>query len=286
MNSIMNHKKLTLGSSALAAAGLAFFIVRDHTAKKKVTLSDAVTSMQEGASSAFTDSVEKIQDVLQETFPILRGWFHVAGVPIALLCGIFLLTNATTSAAKMASAIFVVFSLQMFAVSALYHRTKFKVSPQTTKILYKLDHISISFMIAGSFTPYGLMLLEGTEQAIFISMMWGLCFAYAILRFKLSYLSRWIAVPIYFILGWTPVFFFPRFQAHATDLIPMVAESFLLLTVISGILYTVGGILFAVRPKKLEHRWAGHHELFHGFTLLGYFAQYAAIAVVAFNLPV
>jgi hemolysin III len=159
----------------------------------------------------------------------------------------------------------------MFGASALYHR--FTWSPATRLWLRRLDHAGIFGLIAGTYTPFGLLVLHGAWQIVVLSIVWGGA-SVAILA-KLAWVAapKWLSVAVGIALGWVAVVAFPQILDHAG-----VAAA--TLVALGGACYTAGGVIYARRrPDPLPHVF-GYHELFHALVIAAVGLQYVAVGLV------
>ncbi|GAB4003369.1 hemolysin III family protein [Glycomyces albus] len=205
------------------------------------------------------------------TKPRLRGWLHLAAFPAALIAGLILVATAPTGTAGATAAIYAATSAALFGVSALYHRTR--LSPRATARLKRLDHANIYLIIAGTYTPVAALALEGATRTAILILIWtgatcGVCF-----RMLWLGAPRWLYTSLYIVLGWVAVFVLPQLIAGAGT-----AATVLLLT--GGVLYTAGGLVYALKRPNPSPAWFGFHEVFHSFTLAAYATQFIAVALV------
>ena len=205
--------------------------------------------------------------------PHLRGWLHLGTFPISVIAGFVLVAVPQEPRARLASAIFAVTASMLFGVSALYHRGNW--SPRTTEVLKRLDHANIFLIIAGSYTPFALLLLSDGRATLMLAIVWTGAVLGVLLRSVWINSARWLSAPVYIMLGWTAVFFVP-------DLLDGGIATFVLLCV-GGILYTVGGIIYGLKRPNPSPRWFGFHEVFHSFTVLGWIVHYVAVSIVAYT---
>src|ERR671914_636894 len=141
-----------------------------------------------------------VHDVAKAVKPKLRGWLHAGTFPLAVAAGVVAVVLAPTTQAKVASAIFAVTAALLFGVSALYHRGKW--SPKVAAVLRRLDHANIFLIIAGTYTPFTLLLLRDSQALILLSIVW--VGALVGVAFRVLWLGapRWLYVPVYVALGW------------------------------------------------------------------------------------
>jgi hemolysin III len=192
---------------------------------------------------------------ITEPKPRLRGWIHLAAFPTAIIAGLVLIA---TSAA-------------LFGISALYHRTN--LSERATTLLKRLDHANIYLIIAGTYTPIAALALHGTARTALLVAIWT--GALAGVAFRTLWLSapRWLYTVLYIALGWAAVFVMPQLLAGA-------GTAATVLIIGGGVLYTVGGVIYALKRPNPSVQWFGFHEVFHAFTVAAYIAQFTAVALV------
>ena len=216
---------------------------------------------------------ERAHELYAEVRPHLRGWLHAATVPLALIAGIVLVTQSPAGVVRLGSAVFALSALLLFTVSATMHRGGW--SPRTNLVLCRLDHASIFVFIAGSYTPFALALLEGTERAVLLAVAWGGALLGGTFRVLWVDAPRWLYTPVYMALGWVSVFFIDDFLAHWWP------HGRALLAA-GGLLYTLGGIVYGLRRPNPIPAWFGFHEVFHGLTVVAFAVHYAGVSVATY----
>lgn len=190
-----------------------------------------------------------------------------AAVPAGVVLGLV----ASGTVARVSAAVFAGTVVAMFGASALYHR--FTWSPGTRLWLRRLDHVGIFGLIAGTYTPFGLLVLDDRWQVAVLAIAWGGA-AVAIVA-KLV----WVAAPkplsavAAIALGWVGVVIYPKIIGKEG-----VAAAVLVLA--GGLCYTVGGIVYARRRPRLLPHVFGYHELFHTLVVAAVALQYGAVALV------
>src|SRR5918994_3257253 len=113
-------------------------------------------------NDAIRVGLESLSDTFADVKPKLRGWLHLSITPLTLAGGIVLIWLSPTAATRVGSALFAASALLLFTVSAIYHTGTW--SPRVWAVLRRLDHANIFLLIAGSYTPFSVILLEGTQQ--------------------------------------------------------------------------------------------------------------------------
>lgn len=218
---------------------------------------------------------EHVREVIDEVKPHLRGWLHAATAPLALAAGIVLVVLSPTTSTRIGSAIFAASALALFTASATMHRGSW--SPRTELWLRRLDHSSIFLLIAGSYTPFTLLLLEGTERTTLLAVAWGGATLGILFRLFWTGAPRWLYTPIYIALGWAAVFYFPSFFAAASPAV-------ITLLVVGGGLYTLGGVIYGFRWPDPSPRWFGFHEIFHTLTIAAFVVHYVGVSIATYSL--
>ena len=203
-----------------------------------------------------------------ETEPRLRGIIHLVTAPVATLGGLTLVVLAGTLAGRVSLAIFMLTSALLFTTSAIYHRGRWV--PRTKLLLRRLDHSNIFLIIAGTYTPLTVMLLEARDARMLLTLIWiGALGGVAVHNFWPT-APRFVYVPIYVALGWAALLYLPQFAAAGPLILGLV--------VAGGVLYTLGAVVYAIKRPQLNPEWFGFHELFHTLTVLAFTAHFIAIA--------
>lgn len=212
--------------------------------------------------------IERITDVAHPEFkPKMRGIIHLATAPLALAAGIVLVALAPTATLSWASAVYAVTGLLLFSVSATYHLVQW--TPKVARTLKRLDHTNIMLVIAGTYTPLSLALLETRQATILLTLVWIGAVAGVIFRLVWTDAPRWLYTPIYVALGLAAVLYLGEFfQAN------LVAA---IMTCAGGAFYIVGAVFYALKRPNISLEWFGFHELFHAFTVGGFVCHYIAI---------
>jgi len=238
--------------------------------------------MNDMIRSRLDEVVDRAQDKLAEVKPKLRGWLHLGTAPLTLAAGIVLIVLSPTPTTRVGSALFVATALVLFTVSAIYHRGTW--SPRTWNFLRRFDHSNIFLLIAGTYTPFALIFLEGSARTLLLSIVWTGAILGVVFRVFWTDAPRWLYVPIYIALGWAAVFFIPQFAAGARAFDPAIAIAVLALVAVGGILYTLGGVVYGLKRPNPFPRWFGFHEVFHTFTVLAFATHYIGVSLATYSL--
>jgi hemolysin III len=231
----------------------------------------------------FHDAVADLRaEINAEIKPRLRGWLHLGTAPLTLAAGIVLICLSPTTATRVGSAVFTASALVLFTVSAIYHTGSW--SPRVWAFLRRFDHSNIFLLIAGSYTPFSLLLLQGTERVVLLATVWGGAILGVGFRVFWTDAPRWLYVPIYIALGWAAVFFMPSFFDGATRLGLGIGIATFTLICVGGALYTFGGVVYGFKRPNPWPRWFGFHEVFHSFTILAFVAHYVGVSMATYAL--
>jgi len=216
----------------------------------------------------------------RDPYDALRPWSaitHGAGALLALLGTAVLLFQSAAAGKWLHFALFAVYGLSMvclYTASTLYHCLN--VSLPGRIALRKYDHCSIYLLIAGSYTPICLTALLQRGGVPLLCAIWSLAAAGIVLTLAKLGIPRWLSSVIYIVMGWLAVFaIVPIYHA-------LPAAGFLWLLA-GGVLYTIGGVLYAVKWPGRNNPRFGCHEIFHVFILLGSAAHF--VVMQQFILP-
>jgi hemolysin III len=203
--------------------------------------------------------------------PRLRGWLHFGAGPLAFLLGLGLLVLVPDRSLRLAVAVYVATTVLLFSVSASYHLGA--GGPRTQDFLQRLDHANIYLFIAGSYTPFGAALPDADTGRLLLTLVWSIAVAGLTVRVLWRSAPRWLTVTSYIGLGWVSVFFLPElWRAFGPAVVWLMA--------IGGVLYTVGGVVYARKRPNPAPDWFGFHEIFHALTIAAFLVQFGAVVMV------
>jgi hemolysin III len=200
--------------------------------------------------------------------PKLRGVFHQFGFFVAVGLAIPLSLNADGDRARVSAIVFSSCLIACFGVSALYHRPMW--SPAARERLSRVDHAAVYLLIAGTYTPFGLLVLSTGWAIPVLTIIWTGVIGAIILKLSWPAVPKQISAGIGIALGWVGVVAFSQLLK-----LPDIA---LVLVLAGGVAYTLGGIAYARQRPNPIPGVLGYHEVFHLLTLVGAGLQYAAIA--------
>ena len=227
-------------------------------------------SPDSGAEPSRREALEqRVETALEHVKPKLRGWLHAGMTPVALVAGIVLIVLAGTTREKVSAAVFTGTAVLLFGTSAVYHRGTW--SPRVGGFLRRFDHSNIFLIIAGTYTPFAL-LLPSDQARHMLLIVWGGALLGVLFRVFWSGAPRWLYVPAYVALGWVAVFYFGPLLQHA-------GAAVMTWVVIGGALYSIGAIVYGTKRPNLSPRWFGFHEVFHTLTILAFTAHFVAASL-------
>jgi hemolysin III len=222
-------------------------------------------------------SIPLLEDAIEhppyDVKPTWRGWIHAGTFPLAIAAGIVLICLADGLAAKLSSAVFMLTSLLLFGISAVYHRFNWK--PSTLAVFRRIDHSNIFLLIAGTYTPLAITALPFPKNVILLSIIWGgtvLGIAFRIFWLKAP---RWLYVALYILLGWGAIL-------YIGDLIAANVAT-MVLVLVGGLLYTVGAVFYGLKRPNPKRGVFGFHELFHSCTVLAFLCHWTAILLLVLH---
>ncbi len=230
-----------------------------------------MTPVEQTPTTATRAVAEQLHTVVK---PKLRGWLHAGMFPATLFAGVALTALADSPRGRIACAVYTVSACLLFGVSALYHRGDW--GPRATAVLRRMDHANIFLIIAGTYTPLAVLLLPHGTAVALLWFIW--CGALAGIAFRVFWVQapRWLYTPCYLALGWAAVFYLPDFlRAGGVAVLVCVA--------LGGLLYSAGGVVYAVKRPDPSPRWFGFHEVFHSLTLAAFTVHYIGISIVAYT---
>ncbi|MGE5830063.1 MAG: PAQR family membrane homeostasis protein TrhA [Micromonosporaceae bacterium] len=203
--------------------------------------------------------------------PRLRGWLHtyaffVAAVAVVVLAGVAATRPGLTPLVSVV--VYGLTSCGLFGVSALYHRRVW--TPRGFQVMRRLDHAMIFVFIAGTYTPFSLLLLRPDSATVILAVVWGGALAGAAMKLAWPHAPRLVSAPLYVALGWVAVAVLPQ-------LLHRGGVALFVLLVAGGLSYSVGAVCYALRRPNPWPGIFGHHEVFHAATLVAAVCHQVAI---------
>ena len=217
---------------------------------------------------------DRLHGVVEAVKPRLRGVLHQAAFAISLITGTAIIILAEGTRATTAATVYAVSVALLFGTSAAYHRGSW--SPRAREVMERLDHSMIFVLIAGTYTPFSLLLLDGATRWVVFGVVWGGALVGILARNLLPRRGRWLFTGLYLALGWVALAVLP-------DLARTGGLSVLVLLLLGGVFYSAGAVVYARRRPDPSPRWFGFHEVFHALTILAFVAHYVAVSVATYR---
>jgi hemolysin III len=197
---------------------------------------------------------------------------HLAGALLSiagLLAMVIKAAHTTSSTLAITSVIiFGISMILLYSASATYHMVIAK--DKVIAFLRRLDHSMIFILIAGTYTPFCFISLNGKTGALLFSIIASVAIAGVVFKMVWFKCPRWISTALYIAMGWMIVFVF-------SPLMGSINPWGLFLLILGGVFYTIGGVIYGAKPKFLKFNHWGFHEIFHVFIMLGTLAHFLSV---------
>jgi hemolysin III len=247
----------------------------DALAERRDAAFDAAAAARDAAGEAVADVREAAAEAMARVKPKLRGVSHTYAFFVSLLLGAALIVWAEGTRATVAVAIYAASLSALFGVSALYHRVDWR--PTARRWMRRLDHTMIFFLIAGTVTPFALLVLEPPLATAILVAVWAGALAGTVVELVWIDSPKWVSASVYVAVG---------VIGGAIGFPAIVIEAGIgagLLIAAGGALYITGAIVYAAQRPDPSPRVFGYHEIFHALVIAAAAAHFAA--VVLFALP-
>ncbi len=216
---------------------------------------------------------ERASEAIAAVKPRLRGSSHKWAFFVSLVLGAVLIVFAETPKATLAVGIYAVSLSALFGTSALYHGVNWR-RPDVRMWMRRLVHSMIFFLIAGTYTPFALLVLNGALSTAILVVVWAGAIAGAIVETIWIEHPKWVSALIYLALGWVAVVAFP-------DLWSSMGVAGASLVIVGGVLYTAGAVVYATQRPNPSPAIFGYHEVFHLLVIAAAVAHFSAVAFFA-----
>jgi hemolysin III len=204
--------------------------------------------------------------------PRFRGVSHTYAFFSALSAGALLVAVAATPRAALARGIYAGSLAALFGTSALYHRVTWR--PGARRLMRRLDHSMIFVLIAGTYTPFGLLVFTGTIGTAILAVAWAGAIAGIVLSVAWTDAPRAVRAIVTVALGWVSI-------AAVPQLLDRAGVGAVVLIVIGGALYTAGAVVYALKRPNPAPAVFGYHEVFHALVIGAAVVHFAAVAAYA-----
>ncbi len=206
----------------------------------------------------------KLRDPMSAISHYIGAGLSLLAIVIVSLTGVFGFSFKTVD--LVSTLIFTATMLLLYLASGIYHSVN--VSDEKLIIFRKIDHSMIYLLIAGSYTPFLLALVNKKFSIGLMILVWGLAIAGIVLKVFFFRLPRTVSTIMYIALGWLVIFFI-------RDIAQILPFRYILLLALGGLSYSIGGVIYIL--KKPSFSKCGFHDIFHLFVLTGSLCQFFAV---------
>ncbi|HEY7619723.1 MAG TPA: hemolysin III family protein [Solirubrobacteraceae bacterium] len=204
--------------------------------------------------------------------PRLRGVSHQYAFFAAIAAGAALVVLAQGAQARVAVGVYALSLCAMFGASALYHRIDWP--PRPSVWMRRLDHAMIYVLVAGTYTPFALLVLAPALGWTLLGIVWAGALAGVALSLVWIDAPRALRALLYVVLGWIGLVALPQLWNRAGAMAVALLAT-------GGLLYTLGAVVYARRRPDPAPRVFGYHEVFHVLVIAAAAVQFAAVALAA-----
>ncbi|MFB6465619.1 hemolysin III family protein [Cytobacillus sp. Hz8] len=202
----------------------------------------------------------------------INGLTHLAGAILSFFALLSMVIKASIhTGSPLAITAVIIFGISMillYSASATYHMVIAK--DKVIAFLRRLDHSMIFLLIAGTYTPFCLITLKGMIGWVLFSIITAIAFFGIVFKMIWFHCPRWLSTALYIAMGWMIIFVVSPLSARINSI-------GLFLLILGGVFYTIGGIIYGLKPKFLQFKHLGFHEIFHIFILLGSLAHFLSV---------
>lgn len=156
----------------------------------------------------------------------------------------------------------------MFAVSTIYHSVGWQ--ERRKAFMQRLDHSMIFLVVAATFTPFGMVVLNGWVRLVLLGIVWGTAVVGVLLKFVLPKVRTGLSISLQHMMGWSSLLAMPLIWQR-------IGPGAVGLMLAGGLCYSVGTVIFAIKRPRLFPRVFSYHELFHMLVIAGSTLHFLAV---------
>ena len=246
---------------------------REKFNERRDAAMEAFGERRDAAVERMADARDAAAEQIAKVKPRLRGVSHEYAFFVSLVLGVGLIVLAKGAEARLAVAIYAVSLSALFGVSALYHVHNWE-RPSARRWMRRLDHTMIFFLIAGTVTPFALLVMEPPLSTALLIAVWAGALAGTIVELVWIEHPKWVAAIVYIAVGLIGAIGFPAIVVEAG----IVAG---ILIAVGGALYATGAVIYAAQRPNPSPAVFGYHEIFHVLVIAAAAVHFAAIALYA-----
>ena len=259
--------------AALEAMGERRDAAVERVADARDAAAGRMADARETAAERMADARAAAAEQIAKVKPRLRGVTHEYAFFVSLVLGATLIVLAKGFEARVAIAVYAVSLSALFGVSALYHRVDWR-RPEVRRWMRRLDHTMIFLLIAGTVTPFALLVMDGPLATALLIAVWAGAAAGAIVELVWIDAPKGVSAAVYIAVGMIGAIGFPAIVAEAG-----IGAGLLIAG--GGALYVTGAIIYAIQRPDPSPTVFGYHEVFHVLVIGAAAAHFAAIAIFA-----
>jgi hemolysin III len=245
----------------------------ERVAEAKTAATDRVAGARAATSDRVADAKAATEAFIAKQKPRLRGVSHEWAFFVSLIAGGALVAAAPTPRATLAVGIYATSLSALLGVSALYHRVEWRRA-EIRRWMRRLDHSMIFLLIAGTATPFAVLVLEGPWAEALLIAVWAGAAAGIVVELIWVDAPKWVTAIVYLAVGWIGALGFPAIVVEAgLGAGALIAGG--------GVLYTAGAVIYARQRPDPNPAVFGYHEIFHVLVLAAAAAHFAAVAIYA-----
>jgi hemolysin III len=248
-------------------------VSRERATEAREAMGDRMEAAREATGERVEAAKQAATEVAERVKPKLRGVIHEWAFPVSVVAGAILVVAAANGRERLAFAIYAFSLSALLGTSALYHRVNWS-RPSARRWMRRLDHSMIFLLIAGTLTPFAVLVLEGTLATAVLVAVWGGAAAGIVVELIWTDSPKWVSVAVYLTVGAIGALAFPAIVAEAG-----FGAGALIVT--GGLLYTIGAVIYALQRPDPRPAVFGYHEIFHVLVVAAAAAHFAAIAIYA-----
>ncbi len=246
---------------------------RERLADARSAAAGAASDAREAAAGRAAAAREATAEAIARVKPRLRGVFHEWAFPVAVVGGVALVLSAPAGRARVAAAIYAASLAALLGVSAVYHRVNWR-RPEVRRWMRRLDHTMIFFLIAGTTTPFALLVMSPALGTALLIAVWAGAAAGTVVELIWVEAPKWATALVYVAVGAIGGLGFPAIVIGA-------GAGAGLLIAAGGALYTAGAVVYARQRPDPNPAVFGYHEIFHLLVIAAAMAHFAAVALYA-----
>jgi hemolysin III len=245
----------------------------DRVAAAKEAGAERVATAKEASAETFAAAKANTAEAIEKVKPKLRGLTHEWAFFLSLGCGGALVAAADSAESRVSIAIYAFSLSALLGTSALYHRVNW-TKPNVRLWMRRLDHSMIFLLIAGTVTPFFVLVLDGPFADAMLVTVWVGALAGLVVELIWLDAPKWVAAAVYVAVGSIGAVAFPAIVSDAG-----IGAGALI--AFGGILYMVGAIVYARQRPDPRPATFGYHEIFHLLVIFAAAAHFAAVAIYA-----